>query len=120
EWDGLFVSNEGAGNPDGAFYSFRPEQITWIGGDSSYNSRYGWNLDRLTLSFCSFGYCEQNLVKSARLGSGAIQNTLMFNMPGVNGSGGDFLTYVQVDTSKSDLLINPNSIFFGGKFVGTG
>lgn len=75
-YDGLFVSVSGDGNPGSAYPAYNPQDLTILGGDASYNSRYGWNFDTFRNSTVNPGYAELNLgdgstgtVKQARVGS---------------------------------------------------
>jgi hypothetical protein len=71
-YDGVFVSAQNEGNPASAYHTDVPQSLTIIGGDASYNSRYGWNFDQLSTSASvSPGYAEGNfdsLSKQARIG----------------------------------------------------
>ena len=55
--DGLYVDNydDGSGYP-----SYLPEGLTLIGGDASYNSRYGWNVQGVSFGRIMPGYAEFN------------------------------------------------------------
>jgi hypothetical protein len=60
-FDGFFVSARGEGNPGGRFPDSVPHLVTIIGGDASYNSRYGWNLEQVQASDIRTGFAEHNL-----------------------------------------------------------
>lgn len=64
DYDGLYVT--GVTPP---YSAYTPENLSIVGGDCSYNSRYGWNFNNLTASVCNPGYCEGNLVNQARFGN---------------------------------------------------
>lgn len=66
-YDGLYIGSTADGND---ITVATPQAISIIGGDCSYNSRYGWNLDEITNSGSVFpGYAEGNLTKQARIGN---------------------------------------------------
>lgn len=74
--DGLYVSDMGDGNAGGTYPRYVIQDLTILGGDASYNSRYGWNFDELRDSDVNPGYAELNLgdgsagkPKQARIGS---------------------------------------------------
>ena len=115
-YDGFFVSPTGDGNPDGAYYNYTPESLTIIGGDCSYNSRYGWNISSLVNSVSVFpGYAEGNLAgggKHVRVGNIAnchIRFATVQNNE--NGLQNDF-TY-SPDHPSVQLWVGGKQIFFG-------
>lgn len=57
-YDGIYVDNTSDG---GSYLSFHPTSLTIIGGDCSYNSRYGLNVVDSTGANIQLGYAEQNL-----------------------------------------------------------
>ena len=66
-YDGFFADQTADGND---ITAYTPENISVIGGDCSYNSRYGWNFGVIANSATvSPGYAEFNLVKEARCGN---------------------------------------------------
>lgn len=81
-YDGFYVDVDGDANPAGAYLSYTPEGLTVIGGDASYNSRYGWNFDALRNSTSVFpAYAEGNLVgssKQVRIGADVQTTTISF------------------------------------------
>ncbi len=60
-YDGFIVTARGSGNPDGAFRPSIPMALNIVGGDASYNSRYGWNLEQVHASDIRTGFAEHNL-----------------------------------------------------------
>ena len=60
-YDGFIVTARGEGNPGGAFRESIPMVVNIIGGDASYNSRYGWNLEQVHASDIRTGFAEHNL-----------------------------------------------------------
>lgn len=64
-YDGLITMRDSSPAPAGPY---TPESLVILGMDGSYNSRYGFNFDKLSFSDISTGYTEYNLKKSMRLG----------------------------------------------------
>jgi hypothetical protein len=88
-YDGFMVSNQHAdgAHPDSLYYNYTPQALTIIGGDCSYNARYGWNLDIVADSpTLNPGYAEGNYVKEARVGV-AGQSTINFGSLYAYGAG---------------------------------
>lgn len=113
--DGLIVTSSGAGNPDGQYRTYCPEQLQIFGGQSSYNSRYGYNFQNLHNSFVVTGYIEGNLSadgKQCRVGSGVL--ACQINVPHI--ARGAML----LETSETSLFTHPNAIWASGEFLGTG
>lgn len=64
-YDGLITARDSSPTPIGLY---TPESLVILGMDGSYNSRYGFNFDKLSFANISTGYTEYNLKKSMRLG----------------------------------------------------
>jgi len=65
-YDGFYVARTSDGQP---YPGYTPEALSVIGGDMSYNSRYGWNFNELQQSSAvQPGYAEDNLVQEGRCG----------------------------------------------------
>lgn len=64
-YDGLVTARDSSPTPIGPY---TPESLVILGMDSSYNSRYGFNFEKLSFANISTGYTEHNLKKSMRLG----------------------------------------------------
>lgn len=113
-YDGVYVSPNGDGNPDGVVV-YSPQALTIIGGDASYNSRYGWNIDIARQSFITPGYAEGNFKAApgqARVGN--IQNC--------------FVHFCTLANGKADLHFDlqfaayqfTNNVWVGGQLYGGG
>lgn len=90
--------------------SYVPEGISVIGGDCSYNSRYGWNFHEMVNSTGVFpAYAEDNLVKEARCGN--VKNCLIAfgTLKGV--------TQGFLNEQNYAPYFYGNSFFIGGKQV---
>lgn len=61
QFDGLIVTAQGEGNPGSHLRPSIPTSLNILGGDASYNSRYGWNIDQLAASDIRTGFAEHNL-----------------------------------------------------------
>lgn len=84
-----------------------PVSLTVIGGDCSYNSRYGWNFQRVMCSsLLSPGYAEQNHLNQAHIGEGVRWCRIFF-------SDLEGMTAGLIDDS---VLTNAstNSVYIGG------
>lgn len=106
-YDGFYVSNTADGNDITAYV---PQNLNIIGGDCSYNSRYGWNFDVVADSATvSPGYAEFNLVKEARCGN-VFYTFITFNA-----------LYGNVDGFLNEQTYTPylytNAFYIGGKQV---
>jgi hypothetical protein len=74
-YDGFHVTGNLAEYP-----AYNPQAVNIIGGDCSYNSRYGWAFNQVRDSSCvAPGYAEDNLVKNAYLGNDVIQSKINFS-----------------------------------------
>lgn len=112
-YDGFFVARDGDGNPGSVYFSYTPENIHILGGDCSYNSRYGWNFDQSQNSTVFPGYAEGNLVgsnKQARVGN--VVNCAV-NFTQLNGGE----TAIQNDQAFT-LYFAATRIRYAGKTVG--
>jgi hypothetical protein len=63
-YDGFHLAYLGDANPGSAFDSYVPEGIRIIGGDCSYNSRYGWNFVGCQGGQLEPNYAEGNFAAS--------------------------------------------------------
>ena len=108
-YDGLYVDNydDGSGYP-----SYLPEGLTVIGGDASYNARYGFNIQGVSYGRIMPGYAEFNKATyDANLGID-LQNS--------------FVQFGRTPITKVNLAATygpyqrTNSVFIGGKFFGSG
>lgn len=79
DYDGFLVDATADG---GSYTAYNPETLTIIGGDCSYNSRYGWYFKTVGSSnTLNPGYAEGNLVGSgyqAAVGHGISTSTVNF------------------------------------------
>jgi hypothetical protein len=105
-YDGFHVSNTEDGN---TITSYIPETVCVIGGDASYNSRYGWNFDLVRASSIQPGYAEGNLIKEARIGD-ISRCHIVFQQLADNENG--FL-----NQQTYNRYFYNNSVFIGGKRV---
>ena len=108
-YDGLYVDNydDGSGWP-----TYLPEGLTLIGGDASYNSRYGWNIQGVSYGRIMPGYAEFNKASfDANLGLD-LQNS--------------FVQFGRVPAAKVNLAATfatyqrTNQVYIGGKSYGAG
>jgi hypothetical protein len=115
-YDGLYVNGKEAGFPASAT-EFEPQQLLVIGGDYSYNSRYGQNYVRVVDSATFGGYIEGNKVSD--LSIAAMYGSVICNPMTQQGP---TLALVQQDptTPSMNLLRFPNSIIVRGYEYGTG
>lgn len=108
-YDGMYV----AATSDGVsgIPPYNPESLVVIGGDCSYNSRYGWNFNTLMNSgnVCA-GYAEGNLVKEARCGNDVYNCRVAFS-----GLLGETQGFLNDQTYQPSFYAN--SFFIGGKQV---
>ncbi|HEX6964539.1 MAG TPA: glycosyl hydrolase family 28-related protein [Gemmatimonadaceae bacterium] len=112
-YDGFFVARDGDGNPGTAYFTYAPENIHILGGDCSYNSRFGWNFDQTENSTVFPGYAEGNLEgagKQARVGNVV---SCAINFTQLKGSE----EAIQNDLSFS-LYYAGTRIRYGGKTIG--
>lgn len=115
-YDGLYMDYQGAGNPGSAYFAHVPEGVSIIGGDCSYNSRYGWNFVACQGGVMTPGYAEGNLQASpghVNLAAGLSHcfialGAINGRAAGVNFAAGDSTT------------IHTNRIFVGGRDCGSG
>jgi len=113
-YDGLFISSFGDGNPGNAYWQLTPEGVRVIGGDFSYNSRYGVNVDDVGSSNIQTDYSEWNgnNTNQVRVGELARASLIDFAM----GGPGDF----NVTDIANQSTIYPNQINIGATSYGTG
>ena len=102
--DGFYVIGTIAGYP-----SYTPQAINILGGDCSYNSRYGWTFFEMNDSSSVMpGYAEDNLVKEAYIGTSVSNCFINFNA--VKGG---------IDNIVNDQLYSfyfiTNAFYLGGK-----
>jgi Pectate lyase superfamily protein len=113
-YDGIYVDNTSDGS---SYLSFHPTSLAIIGGDCSYNSRYGLNVVDSTGANIQLGYSEQN--KSAdgyqhAVGAQLRNNTINFV----------FVTATQgfevFNGQSSSVLAQTNRIWANGYNFGGG
>ncbi|NEX94001.1 hypothetical protein [Caulobacter sp. 17J65-9] len=115
-WDGLHVNHTGAGNPSGAYASYTPDALSIIGGDASYNSRYGYNFASVRRSGALFpGYAELNLATDGQVYLGGDFGPYCFVHFGTI-SGGSANVKMAVYGSYG----RTNQIYVGGEYLGGG
>lgn len=105
-YDGFQIAETSDG---GTYPNYTPNSVTVIGGNCSYNSRYGWNIDTTDGSMLLPGYAEGNLTNQARIGN-VFNTQLCFQHLNGNTSG---LTNAQVFSP----YFYRNSVWIGGKRV---
>lgn len=117
-FDGFHIERDGAGNPGGAFYSYTPEGITIIGGDCSYNSRYGWWFGECQGGVFMPSYAEFNMKAApgdVRLANGLTHCFIVLNSIHGGVAGVDFSMTGTVSNGA-----NTNRVFVGGMDCGSG
>jgi hypothetical protein len=122
-YDGFYIDvgnngtpNQAPGNPGGAFYSYVPVGVVVIGGDCSYNSRYGWNFS--ACSNCNFqpAYAEGNLAAApgqVNLGLSMSYTTVIAGSIAGNAAG------INCGANYS-LNLPTNTVILGGQSLGSG
>lgn len=115
-WDGLYIDGHNADFPASST-KMEPQGLLVVGGDWSYNSRYGQNWHKAFDSTCLGGYIEGNLVSDMRVGASYslnIVNPMTQKSP--------VLECVAVDSVDSSIsLFNyANSIVVRGRDYGNG
>ncbi len=116
-YDGLLVDYQNDANPSSAYFSYVPEGITIIGGDCSYNSRYGWNFTACQGGKFLPSYAEGNLQASpgqVNLGNG-LSHTFSV-LDGINGR----TAGVNFAMLASGSTLGTNTVFVGGRDCGAG
>lgn len=113
--DGFHLEYANEGNPGASYNSYVTEGIKIVGGDCSYNSRYGWNFVDGAYGDYSPSYAEGNL--QATPGQVSIGDvTYCFIRLGAVTSAA---TEVNFAADYADYL-ETNSIFVSGKHYGSG
>lgn len=113
EFDGLFISKFGDGNPGGMYPPFTPEGVRVVGGDFSYNARYGVNIDDVMNANIQTDYSEGNFNDNqVRVGEFARTSLINFAM----GKPAD----INVTDVNDFSTVNPNQINIGAICYGTG
>jgi len=115
-YDGFHVSRDGDGNPSSAFFSYVPQSLVIIGGNCSYNSRYGWNFNQLAGSNLMPGYAEGNLQSApgqARIGVDIQYCHINFGAVAGDAGGVDF-------AATFAAYAPTNTIIVGGQHCGSG
>jgi len=103
-YDGFHVTGNVAGYP-----SYTTQAVNIVGGDCSYNSRYGWAFNQMADSSCVMpGYAEDNLVKNAYLGNDIINCKINFS------NIKDGIDEIENDQTYSFYFFS-NSFSLGGK-----
>lgn len=113
--DGMIVVSGGAGNPGGQFRPWTPENLQIFGGQSAYNSRYGYHFVNLHNAFVVTGYIEGNLSadkKQLRVGPGVLACEI--HCPHIAKGG------IALEASKISDSVHPNAIWEGARYLGTG
>lgn len=106
-YDGLYVANTADGND---IASYTPQNLNIIGGDCSYNSRYGWNIHELAQSAnVNPGYAEGNKTSQARVGD---VNDCRIAFSAIAGNTAGF-----VNAQTYSAYFYRNAFFIGGKQV---
>lgn len=116
-FDGFLIDYQNAANPGGAFFSYVPEGTYIIGGDCSYNSRYGWNFTAIQNGFLTPNYAELNLQSApgqVNLGSGVTNCFIALASIGGRTAGVNFA----MPASGSSL--GSNTVYVGGRDCGAG
>jgi hypothetical protein len=116
-YDGVHLDYQNAGNPSAAFFSFVPDGVKIIGGDSSYNSRYGWNFIACQSGTFFPSYAEGNLQAApgqVNLGSGL--TNCFFVLDGIAGR----TAGVNFGMIGSGTELGGNRVFVGGRDCGSG
>lgn len=114
-YDGLYVEGQNAGNPDGVPV-MTPQGLIIIGGDASYNSRYGWNFEGCDGGNISTGYAEANLATGGhqvRLGANFRYSVAHFQI--VQGGAAGILLEIPANEWH-----RANQIYYGGQSLGGG
>lgn len=114
-YDGLYVEGQNAGNPDGVPV-LTPQGLTILGGDASYNSRYGFNFEGCDGANISTGYAETNLAAGGyqiRLGANFRYSVAHFQIVD-GGAAGIFFDGVNGDWQRV------NQVYYGGQSLGGG
>lgn len=114
-FDGFLVKFDGDGNPGAAFFSAVPQQVSVIGGDCSYNSRYGWNFDSVYDTAAFPGYAEGNLQSApgqARVGPSCYHSLIAFQAISGRDSG------INCSGPASGADFGGTRIFAGGRDLG--
>ena len=102
--DGLYITGTVALYPN-----YTPQAVNIIGGDCSYNSRYGWTFFEMADSASVMpGYAEGNLVKQAYIGVSVYNCKIAFS----NIDGG--IQEIQNDQSYPYYFFT-NAFYLGGK-----
>ncbi|WP_429104000.1 phage tail protein [Aeromonas hydrophila] len=116
-FDGLYSGGKNSEYPGNPNIFNDPQGVVLIGGDYSYNSRTGLNLDRFFDGIVLGGYSEANVVSDIKirtmLGS-AVVNFMAQDTPDVAVSSHDPLN------PSMNLLTYPNNILIRGKSYGNG
>lgn len=116
-YDGLYVSRDDDGNPGSAYYSYLMEEVRIIGGNFSYNSRYGSNFLQCQAGVLSPGYHEGNLHATYQINlSNGLTNCLV--MIGQVAGGVTKVNFGCAATISSGG--DTNRVFVGGLDCGAG
>ncbi len=116
-FDGLHLDFQNAGNPSAAFFSYIPEGVTIIGGDCSYNSRYGWNFIACQSGKFFTSYAEGNLQASpGQVNLSSSLTNCLFVLDGISGR----TAGVNFAMVGSGTNLGSNRVFVGGRDCGSG
>ncbi|MBC6982111.1 hypothetical protein [Caulobacter sp. 17J80-11] len=114
-WDGLHVAYDGDGNPGNAYAQYWPEALTVLGGDASYNSRYGYNFQGVRNSPAIMpGYAEQNRAADGQVNIGLGVDHCFIVFGGLSGGSASVKMGVYGDYQRT------NQIWVGGESLGGG
>lgn len=116
-YDGFYMDYQGAGNPGSAFYSYVMEGISIIGGDCSYNSRYGWNFVACQNGVMQPGYAEGNLQAApGQVNLSAGLTNCFIALAAISGR----TAGVNFGMINSTADLGSNRVFVGGRDCGAG
>lgn len=113
--DGFHLEYANEGNPSTAYNSYVTEAIKILGGDCSYNSRYGWNFVDGASCDISPSYAEGNLQAAPGQVSIGDVSYCFFRLGAVSGAAAG----VNFAADYADYL-NTNTVFVAGKSYGSG
>lgn len=118
-YDGVYVANTSDGA--GPYYSFTPTSVTIIGGDFSYNSRYGINVSQAAGMWMNGSYVEQCLSADScqnSVGSGISNSYLNFGFA-VTGAGTALKFNNSTSSKAQQNTVISNGYSYAGAVSGT-
>lgn len=113
-YDGFYIQRDTDGNPGSAYLSYLPESVRVIGGNCSYNGRYGWNFAQTQNSLLEPGYAEGNLDAAYQNVVGNSVLTSFVNIAQVAGGAASVNYSNNADNARGSTL------WICGKLVGQG